>query len=153
MRNEIESGWIPIDDGMMVRKSCEFCPVSFVTGLSSCSRPSPFELFPTIPRAILQHWEIIPSCVITRHASNMASIFDFYSDTFSSSPYFNDRGQNGTAQPITERIHVCILHVYCLMLLIVTQPHSRPIVSYYFPKGVGAHHYGVSTWSIKCSNS
>ena len=23
------------------------------------------------------------------------------------------------------------------------QPHSRPIVSYYFPKSVGEHHYGV----------
>ncbi|KAJ7611722.1 hypothetical protein FB45DRAFT_843778 [Roridomyces roridus] len=46
--------------------------------------------------------------------------------TFSSSPYFYDRGHHGTAQPITERV----------------SPHSRPIVSYYFPKGVGAHHYG-----------
>ncbi|KAJ7778800.1 histone deacetylase, partial [Mycena maculata] len=46
--------------------------------------------------------------------------------TFSSSPYFFDRGSHGTAQPITERIPA----------------HSRPIVSYYFPKGVGAHHYG-----------
>ncbi|KAF8894837.1 hypothetical protein BD779DRAFT_866206 [Infundibulicybe gibba] len=46
--------------------------------------------------------------------------------TFSSSPYFFDRGVNGTAQPITERVN----------------PHSRPIVSYYFPKGVGGHHYG-----------
>ena len=25
------------------------------------------------------------------------------------------------------------------------KPHSRPIVSYYFPKGVGEHHYGVYT--------
>jgi hypothetical protein len=24
-----------------------------------------------------------------------------------------------------------------------SKPHSRPIVSYYFPKGVGEHHYGV----------
>ncbi|KAF9036865.1 hypothetical protein BJ165DRAFT_1506527 [Panaeolus papilionaceus] len=46
--------------------------------------------------------------------------------TFSSSPYFMDRGVHGTAQPITEHIN----------------PHSRPIVSYYFPKGVGAEHYG-----------
>ncbi|KAF7359128.1 Hist-deacetyl domain-containing protein [Mycena sanguinolenta] len=46
--------------------------------------------------------------------------------TFSSSSYFFDRGSHGTAQPITERV----------------APHSRPIVSYYYPKGVGAHHYG-----------
>ncbi|KAF8745001.1 hypothetical protein AX14_012008 [Amanita brunnescens Koide BX004] len=46
--------------------------------------------------------------------------------TFSCSPYFFDRGQHGAAQPITERIN----------------PHSRPIVSYYYPKDVGAHHYG-----------
>ncbi|RDB26247.1 Histone deacetylase phd1 [Hypsizygus marmoreus] len=48
--------------------------------------------------------------------------------TFSSAPYFFDRGAHGTAQPITERIHV--------------SPHSRPIVSYYSPTGVGGHHYG-----------
>ncbi|KAJ7932677.1 hypothetical protein B0H13DRAFT_2227482 [Mycena leptocephala] len=46
--------------------------------------------------------------------------------TFSSSPYFFDRGSHGTAQPISERVAA----------------HSRPIVSYYYPKGVGAHHYG-----------
>ncbi|EPQ50595.1 histone deacetylase [Gloeophyllum trabeum ATCC 11539] len=46
--------------------------------------------------------------------------------TFSDSPYFNDRGVHGHAQPITERVN----------------PHSTPIVSYYFPKGVGEHHYG-----------
>ncbi|KAF8232557.1 histone deacetylase [Tricholoma matsutake] len=46
--------------------------------------------------------------------------------TFSSSPYFFDRGAHGAAQPITERIN----------------PHSRPIVSYYASKGVGGHHYG-----------
>ncbi|KAF9557197.1 hypothetical protein CPC08DRAFT_693545 [Agrocybe pediades] len=47
--------------------------------------------------------------------------------TFSSAQYFYDRGIHGTAEPITERIN----------------PHSRPIVSYYFPKSVGAQHYGV----------
>ncbi|KAJ6583742.1 hypothetical protein B0H10DRAFT_2179538 [Mycena sp. CBHHK59/15] len=46
--------------------------------------------------------------------------------TFSTSPYFFDRGAHGTAQPISEQV----------------APHSRAIVSYYFPKGVGAHHYG-----------
>ncbi|KAH7911917.1 hypothetical protein BJ138DRAFT_1149575 [Hygrophoropsis aurantiaca] len=46
--------------------------------------------------------------------------------TFSSSSYFDDRGQHGTAQPITEHVN----------------PHSRPVVSYFFPKGVGEHHYG-----------
>ncbi|PFH53567.1 hypothetical protein AMATHDRAFT_73366 [Amanita thiersii Skay4041] len=46
--------------------------------------------------------------------------------TFSSSPYFFDRGPHGAAQPITERIN----------------SHSRPIVSYYYPKGVGTYHYG-----------
>ncbi|KAG1806236.1 hypothetical protein EV424DRAFT_250942 [Suillus variegatus] len=46
--------------------------------------------------------------------------------TFSSSAYFDDRGPHGTAQPITEHVN----------------PHSRPIVSYFFPKGVGEHHYG-----------
>ncbi|KAF8638887.1 hypothetical protein AX17_001940 [Amanita inopinata Kibby_2008] len=46
--------------------------------------------------------------------------------TFSCSPYFFDRGPHGMAQPITERIN----------------PHSRPIVSYYYPKGVGTYHYG-----------
>lgn len=30
-----------------------------------------------------------------------------------------------------------------LLKLIFDQPHSRPIVSYYFPKGVGDYHYGV----------
>ncbi|KAF8915836.1 hypothetical protein CPB85DRAFT_1217254 [Mucidula mucida] len=48
------------------------------------------------------------------------------STTFSSTPYFMNRAIHGTAQPITERIH----------------PHSRPIVSYYFPRDVGAQHYG-----------
>ncbi|KAI6111248.1 histone deacetylase [Pisolithus sp. B1] len=47
--------------------------------------------------------------------------------TFSSSAYFDDRGPHGTAQPITERVN----------------PHSRPIVSYFFPKGVDDFHYGV----------
>ncbi|KAI6144011.1 hypothetical protein BKA82DRAFT_4179405 [Pisolithus tinctorius] len=47
--------------------------------------------------------------------------------TFSSSAYFDDRGPHGTAQPITERVN----------------PHSRPIVSYFFPKGVGEFHYGI----------
>ncbi|KAI9508824.1 hypothetical protein F5148DRAFT_838181 [Russula earlei] len=46
--------------------------------------------------------------------------------TFSASKFFADRGAEGTAQPLTERVN----------------PHSRPIVSYYFPKGVGEHHYG-----------
>ncbi|KAI0312118.1 histone deacetylase [Amylostereum chailletii] len=55
----------------------------------------------------------------------MTRKFETY--TFSSSKFFGDRGPNhGVAQPITERIN----------------PHSRPIVSYYFPKGVGEHHYG-----------
>ena len=26
-----------------------------------------------------------------------------------------------------------------------SQPHSRPAVSYYFPKGVGSYHFGVSS--------
>ncbi|KAI0282487.1 hypothetical protein BGY98DRAFT_954312 [Russula aff. rugulosa BPL654] len=47
--------------------------------------------------------------------------------TFSAAKFFADRGAEGIAQPLTERIN----------------PHSRPIVSYYFPKGVGEHHYGV----------
>ncbi|KAH9918342.1 uncharacterized protein BXZ73DRAFT_92199 [Epithele typhae] len=46
--------------------------------------------------------------------------------TFSASPYFDDRGLLATAEPLTERVN----------------PHSRPIVSYYFPKGIGAQHYG-----------
>ncbi|TDL20230.1 histone deacetylase [Rickenella mellea] len=46
--------------------------------------------------------------------------------TFSDSKHFEDRRGKGYAQPITERI----------------KSHSRPIVSYYFPKGVGEHHYG-----------
>ncbi|CCM05764.1 uncharacterized protein FIBRA_07997 [Fibroporia radiculosa] len=46
--------------------------------------------------------------------------------TFSCSPFFDDRGPYGCAEPITERIN----------------PHSRPIVSYYFPKGIGEQHYG-----------
>ncbi|KAI9570757.1 hypothetical protein HD554DRAFT_2203761 [Boletus coccyginus] len=48
------------------------------------------------------------------------------STTFSASAYFDDRGPHGTAQPITEFVN----------------PHSRPIVSYFFPKGVGEYHYG-----------
>ncbi|KZS98740.1 hypothetical protein SISNIDRAFT_403611 [Sistotremastrum niveocremeum HHB9708] len=48
------------------------------------------------------------------------------STTFSSEPYFYDRGGAGVAQPITERVN----------------RHSKPIVSYYFPKGVGEFHYG-----------
>ncbi|KAI0093840.1 hypothetical protein BDY19DRAFT_902557 [Irpex rosettiformis] len=46
--------------------------------------------------------------------------------TFSSSSYFDDRGSHGHAIPITERVN----------------PHSRPIVSYYSPLGVGPQHYG-----------
>ncbi|THH31881.1 hypothetical protein EUX98_g2325 [Antrodiella citrinella] len=45
--------------------------------------------------------------------------------TFSSSSYFDDRGQSGIAQPITERVNV-----------------SYYLFSYYFPKGVGEQHYG-----------
>ncbi|KAF8835785.1 hypothetical protein BDN67DRAFT_1072265 [Paxillus ammoniavirescens] len=48
------------------------------------------------------------------------------STTISTSAYFDDRGPHGTAQPITEHVN----------------PHSRPIVSYFFPEGVGEHHYG-----------
>ncbi|KAI0263787.1 hypothetical protein BC834DRAFT_924846 [Gloeopeniophorella convolvens] len=46
--------------------------------------------------------------------------------TFSSNKFFADRGAEGIAQPLTQRVN----------------PHSRPIVSYYFPEGVGEHHYG-----------
>ncbi|KAF8510330.1 hypothetical protein JB92DRAFT_3119114 [Gautieria morchelliformis] len=46
--------------------------------------------------------------------------------TFSSKSHFLDPEAPGISQPITERIN----------------PHSRPIVSYYFPKGVGEYHYG-----------
>jgi hypothetical protein len=60
----------------------------------------------------------------------------FQSDTFSHEPYFDDRGAEGYAQPLTERV----------------QPHSRPIVSYYFPKGVGEHHYGVCRCAVYCTN-
>lgn len=65
--------------------------------------------------------------------------------TFSSSPYFYDRGHHGTAQPITERINVRpVFEFYHAQIFsTLSQPHSRPIVSYYFPKGVGAQHYGV----------
>ncbi|EKM56074.1 uncharacterized protein PHACADRAFT_96102 [Phanerochaete carnosa HHB-10118-sp] len=52
-------------------------------------------------------------------------------ETFSTTPYFDDRGPHGYATPITERVNVS-----------TAQPHSRPIVSYYSPKGVGAQHYG-----------
>ncbi|KIY65790.1 hypothetical protein CYLTODRAFT_424035 [Cylindrobasidium torrendii FP15055 ss-10] len=47
----------------------------------------------------------------------------------SAQPYFLDRGPIKTATPFTTAQRV--------------QPHSRPIVSYYFPKGVGAFHYGA----------
>ncbi|KIP07486.1 hypothetical protein PHLGIDRAFT_29985 [Phlebiopsis gigantea 11061_1 CR5-6] len=47
-------------------------------------------------------------------------------ETFSATSYFDDRGPHGYATPITERVN----------------PHSRPIVSYYSPTGVGAQHYG-----------
>jgi hypothetical protein len=68
----------------------------------------------------------------------------FQETTFSNSAYFDDRGEHGVAQPITERVNVCqntpTTDNSDLMLL---KPHSRPVVSYYFPKGVGEHHYGV----------
>lgn len=54
-----------------------------------------------------------------------------------------DRGQHGTAQPITERINVSALRYKIGNTYISLQPHSRPIVSYYFPKGIGPQHYGV----------
>jgi hypothetical protein len=67
--------------------------------------------------------------------------------TFSSAKFFADRGTEGVAQPLTERVNVSALHVLRCPSLIVTPrvvlAHSRPIVSYYFPKGVGEHHYGV----------
>ena len=67
--------------------------------------------------------------------------------TFSSSPFFFDRGAHGTAQPITERINVRYQYLFKTKKVhlkdYVLQPHSRPIVSYYFPKGVGGQHYGV----------
>ncbi|KAF8528159.1 hypothetical protein BU17DRAFT_38586 [Hysterangium stoloniferum] len=46
--------------------------------------------------------------------------------TFSSSSHFLDPEAPGIAQSIEERIN----------------PHSRPVVSYYFPNGVGEYHYG-----------
>ncbi|TFY72549.1 hypothetical protein EVG20_g482 [Dentipellis fragilis] len=61
----------------------------------------------------------------------MVRKFETY--TFSSSRHFSDRGANGIAQPITEHVNA----------------HSRPIVSYYFPKGVGEHHYGQERHPMK----
>ena len=65
--------------------------------------------------------------------------------TFSSESYFDDRGVHGYAQPITEHVNVrgltCAQHGVSHFHV---QPHSRPIVSYYFPEGVGGFHYGVS---------
>jgi len=46
--------------------------------------------------------------------------------TFPSNSHLLDPEVPGIAQPIEERVN----------------PHSRPVVSYYFPKGVGEHHYG-----------
>lgn len=68
--------------------------------------------------------------------------------TFSSSPYFDDRGVHGHAKPITERIHVSNAHPHPSMNITVVKPHSRPIVSYYFPEGIGEYHYGVSTLPV-----
>ena len=65
--------------------------------------------------------------------------------TFSDSKYFEDRRGKPYAHPITERINVsAYFSISAPVLTENSQPHSRPIVSYYFPKGVGEHHYGVS---------
>lgn len=71
--------------------------------------------------------------------------------TFSSSPYFDDRAGHGIAQPITERVNVGASWLYLSVVadLCFKKPHSRPIVSYYFPKGVGEHHYGVNHFFVK----
>lgn len=68
--------------------------------------------------------------------------------TFSSESYFDDRGAHGYAQPITEHVNVRKTGLAALLstnahLTSIPQPHSRPIVSYYFPEGVGGFHYGV----------
>lgn len=80
---------------------------------------------------------IVAETVMTRK-------FETY--TFSDSKFFADRGSKyGVAEPITERIHVCIpLYAFVYDFNNLSQPHSKPIVSYYAPKGVGEHHFGVS---------
>lgn len=74
----------------------------------------------------------------------MTRKFETY--TFSSQKFFSDRDPKfGVAEPITERINVRGLAITLIgASLIVFQPHSKPIVSYYAPKGVGEHHFGVS---------
>lgn len=69
----------------------------------------------------------------------------YQATTFSSAPYFDDRGPHGHAEPITERVNVsqAISALNETLVSHSLQPHSRPVVSYYFPKGVGAQHYGV----------
>jgi hypothetical protein len=71
--------------------------------------------------------------------------------TFSSESYFDDRGVYGYAQPITEHVNVRELTSaqHDVSLISTAQPHSRPIVSYYFPEGVGGFHYGVSRSSSR----
>jgi hypothetical protein len=58
--------------------------------------------------------------------------------TFSTSPYFYDRGHHGTAQPITERINVRSLSVYTSLSLLnfrISLIQGRLCLTI-FPKGL-----------------
>jgi hypothetical protein len=70
--------------------------------------------------------------------------------TFSAAKFFADRGAEGVAQPLTERVNVSTSDDQPVILTESSKPHSRPIVSYYFPKGVGEHHYGVIVVYVLC---
>jgi len=56
----------------------------------------------------------------------------------------------GIAQSATEHVNVGIFSLISdeNSSYNVLQSHSRPVVSYYFPKGVGEYHYGVNLFFL-----
>jgi hypothetical protein len=66
------------------------------------------------------------------------------SPTFSSRGQFDIPDDAGTSTPETSRMQVGFswnAHLACTK--VPSQSHYKPVVSYYFPKGVGEYHFGV----------
>lgn len=63
--------------------------------------------------------------------------------SYAATQHFDDAAESW-AQWSEERMNVCVMFFQSSLLIThVIQPHSRPIVSYFFPDGVGEYHYGV----------
>lgn len=74
------------------------------------------ETFPYIFNMSLQHPVMPTSLLFGPPLTDTPVVRQFGSNTFSSTPYFDDRGPHGSAQPITERVNVVTVCLYPLML-------------------------------------